>query len=58
MTSVRGAKATKSMLLTPAVSDGLCRTRKIDGSGWSYVIEPIAYSFCEMSTIQTQYRTN
>ena len=35
ITSVRGAKTTKSMLLTPGVSDALCRTRKIDGSGWS-----------------------
>src|SRR5687768_3954439 len=40
-TSQRGGKITKSMLLVPAVSLGECSTRKIDGSGWSKLIEPI-----------------
>ena len=40
--SVRGGKITKSMLLTPGVSEALCSTRKIDGSGWSNEMEPIA----------------
>ena len=34
-TSQRGGKIARSMLLVPGVSLGECRTRKIDGSGWS-----------------------
>jgi hypothetical protein len=37
----RGGKITKSQLATPGVSDGLVSTVKIDGSGWSKLIEPI-----------------
>ena len=40
-TSQRGGKIAKSMLLVPGVSLGECSTRKIDGSGWSKLIEPI-----------------
>ena len=40
-TSQRGGKITKSMLLVPGVSLAECSTRKIDGSGWSKLIEPM-----------------
>ena len=40
--SQRGGKITKSIVSTPGVSLGDCSTRKIDGSGWSKLIEPIA----------------
>ncbi|MCY1244792.1 hypothetical protein D9M72_578900 [compost metagenome] len=39
--SQRGPKMTKSMVSTPGVADGDCSTRKIDGSGWSKLIEPM-----------------
>ena len=38
---MRGGKITKSSVSTPGVSLGDCSTRKIDGSGWSKLIEPI-----------------
>lgn len=41
-TSQRGGKIARSMLLVPGVSLGECSTRKIDGSGWSKLIEPMA----------------
>src|SRR6478609_4489809 len=37
----RGGKITKSQLAVPGVSLGLVSTVKIDGSGWSWLIEPI-----------------
>ena len=37
----RGGKMTKSALARPGTSLGLVRTVKIDGSGWSKLIEPI-----------------
>src|SRR5256714_14115275 len=40
-TSQRGGKMTKSQLAVPGVSDGDVSTVKIDGSGWSKLIEPI-----------------
>src|SRR5438477_10097372 len=40
-TSQRGGKMTKSQLAVPGVSDGEVSTVKIDGSGWSKLIEPI-----------------
>ncbi len=40
--STRGGKITKSIVPVPGTSAGACSTRKIDGSGWSYEIEPIA----------------
>src|SRR6202012_6247406 len=40
-TSQRGAKITKSQLARPGVSVGLVGTVKIDGSGWSWLVEPI-----------------
>src|SRR5471030_452743 len=39
-TSQRGGKITKSQLAQPGVSDGEVSTVKIDGSGWSKLIEP------------------
>src|SRR6476659_5774313 len=41
ITSQRGGKMTKSQLAVPGVSDGEVSTVKIDGSGWSKLIEPI-----------------
>ena len=41
ITSQRGGKTTKSRLLMPGESLGECSTKKIDGSGWSYEIEPM-----------------
>src|SRR6185436_13911392 len=40
-TSQRGGKITKSQLAVPGVSLGEVSTVKIDGSGWSKLIEPI-----------------
>src|SRR5438477_11752189 len=40
-TSQRGGKITKSQLAVPGVSLGDVSTVKIDGSGWSWLIEPI-----------------
>src|SRR6185503_12049055 len=40
-TSQRGGKITKSQLAVPGVSEGEVSTVKIDGSGWSKLIEPI-----------------
>src|SRR3954453_1643975 len=37
----RGGKITKSALARPGVSDGLVRTVKMDGSGWSKLTVPI-----------------
>lgn len=37
----RGGKMTKSQLAVPGVSDGLVRTVKIDGSGWSKLTVPM-----------------
>src|SRR5689334_14806874 len=37
----RGGKITKSQLAVPGVSEGEVRTVKIDGSGWSKLIEPM-----------------
>src|SRR3954453_8294880 len=37
----RGGKITKSALARPGVSDGLVRTVKIEGSGWSKLTVPI-----------------
>src|SRR3954451_9099306 len=37
----RGGKITKSALARPGTSDGLVRTVKIDGSGWSKLTVPI-----------------
>src|SRR3990167_3018893 len=41
----RGGKMTKSQLAVPAVSDGEVSTVKIDGSGWSKLIEPMVMKF-------------
>src|SRR5581483_463315 len=41
-TSQRGGKITKSQLAQPGVSLGDVSTVKIDGSGWSKLIEPKA----------------
>src|SRR6478736_212267 len=41
ITSQRGGKMTKSQLAVPAVSLGDVSTVKIDGSGWSKLIEPM-----------------
>ncbi len=41
MARIRGGKITKSIESTPGVSDSDCSTRKIDGSGWSKLIEPM-----------------
>ena len=38
---MRGGKITKSIASTPGVSETDCSTRKIDGSGWSKLIEPM-----------------
>src|SRR6188474_406797 len=38
----RGGKITKSQLAVPGVSVGEVSTVKIEGSGWSWLIEPIA----------------
>ena len=40
-TSQRGGKITKSRFAVPGVSEARCSTVKIDGSGWSKLIEPI-----------------
>src|SRR5689334_19767925 len=40
-TSQRGGKITKSTFAVPGVSLGLVSTVKIDGSGWSKLIEPM-----------------
>ena len=40
-TSQRGGKITKSQFAVPGVSLGEVSTVKIDGSGWSWLIEPI-----------------
>src|SRR3954469_25693029 len=40
-TSQRGGNMTKSQLAVPGVSDGDVSTVKIDGSGWSKLIEPM-----------------
>ena len=40
-TSQRGGKITKSQFAVPGVSLGEVSTVKIDGSGWSKLIEPI-----------------
>src|SRR5213595_3737753 len=40
-TSQRGGKMTKSQLEVPGVSLGDVSTVKIDGSGWSKLIDPI-----------------
>src|SRR6476620_8851936 len=37
----RGGKMTKSQFAVPGVSDGDVSTVKIDGSGWSKLMEPI-----------------
>src|SRR6266516_4648789 len=37
----RGGKITKSQFAVPGVSDGDVSTVKIDGSGWSKLIEPM-----------------
>src|SRR3954471_16316656 len=42
ITSQRGGKITKSQLAVPGVSLGEVSTVKIDGSGWSKLMEPIA----------------
>src|SRR5687768_13683661 len=44
-TSQRGGKITKSQLAVPGVSDGEVSTVKIDGSGWSKLIEPMVMKF-------------
>src|SRR5204862_6727408 len=44
-TSQRGGKITKSQLAVPGVSDGDVSTVKIDGSGWSWLIEPMVMKF-------------
>src|SRR6187551_1075711 len=44
-TSQRGGKITKSQLAVPGVSLGDVSTVKIDGSGWSKLIEPIVMKF-------------
>src|SRR6267378_3649261 len=41
----RGGKITKSQFAVPGVSLGEVSTVKIDGSGWSKLIEPIAMKF-------------
>ncbi|KAG0916932.1 hypothetical protein G6F32_016479 [Rhizopus arrhizus] len=41
MARMRGGKIAKSMLAVPGVSDGAVSTVKIDGSGWSKLIEPM-----------------
>src|SRR6188768_2575305 len=41
ITIQRGGKITKSQLAVPGVSLGAVSTVKIDGSGWSKLIEPI-----------------
>ncbi len=41
ITSQRGGKITKSQLAVPGVSLGEVSTVKIEGSGWSKLIEPI-----------------
>src|SRR3954447_26659691 len=41
VTSQRGGKMTKSQLAVPGVSLGEVSTVKIDGSGWSKLIDPI-----------------
>src|SRR5206468_10081010 len=41
ITSQRGGKITKSQLAVPGVSLGEVSTVKIDGSGWSWLMEPI-----------------
>ncbi len=41
-TSQRGGKIAKSTFAVPGVSLGAVSTVKIDGSGWSKLIEPIA----------------
>src|ERR1700758_3779969 len=40
-TSQRGGKMAKSTVAAPGRSDGAVSTLKIDGSGWSKLIEPI-----------------
>src|SRR5687768_14988333 len=44
-TSQRGGKITKSQFAVPGVSDGEVSTVKIDGSGWSKLIEPSTMKF-------------
>src|SRR5438132_12179254 len=44
-TSQRGGKITKSQLAVPGVSLGEVSTVKIDGSGWSWLIEPMVMKF-------------
>src|SRR5208337_1206706 len=44
-TSQRGGKMTKSTLASPASSLGEVSTVKMDGSGWSKLIVPIAMKF-------------
>src|SRR6188768_3476598 len=44
-TSQRGGKITKSQLAVPGVSDGDVSTVKIDGSGWSKLMDPIVMKF-------------
>src|SRR6185436_15349764 len=41
----RGGKITKSQLAVPGVSLGEVSTVKIDGSGWSKLIEPMVMKF-------------
>src|SRR5437899_7300083 len=45
ITSQRGGKITKSQLAVPGVSLGEVSTVKIDGSGWSKLIEPMVMKF-------------
>ena len=45
MTSQRGGKMTKSQLAVPGVSLGDVSTVKMDGSGWSKLIEPMVMKF-------------
>src|SRR4051794_30465478 len=40
-TSQRGGEMTKAQFAVPGVSDGEVSTVKIDGSGWSKLMEPI-----------------
>src|SRR5438105_13586965 len=44
-TSQRDGKITKSQFAVPGVSEGDVSTVKIDGSGWSKLMEPIAMKF-------------
>ena len=41
----RGGKITKSQFAVPGISDGEVSTVKIEGSGWSKLIEPIVMKF-------------